>query len=152
MNLEKLYVFQKKLDSQMQDKFDVQAKLLLPQKLLALQVKVGELANETQCFKFWVSKKSVVRRRVLEKYRECLYTVLSIGIEKGFDVTEFEVKKLEYELTDQFLNLYIDINDFMVCSSKDNYITLIEDLLGFSLTFGFTDDDIFDCSNEFFSA
>jgi dimeric dUTPase (all-alpha-NTP-PPase superfamily) len=152
MNLEKLYVFQKKLDSQMQDKFGVQAKLLLPQKLLALQVKVGELANETQCFKFWVSKKSVVRRRILEKYRECLYTVLSIGIEKGFDVAEFEVKEVEYELTEQFLNLYIDINDFMVCSSKDNYITLIEDLLGFTLTFDFTDDDILNCNNEFYSA
>lgn len=152
MNLEKLYIFQKKLDSQMQDRFDVQGKLLLSQKLLALQVKVGELANETQCFKFWVSKKSVVRRRILEKYRECLYTILSIGIEKGFDVTEFELKEVEYELTEQFLNLYIDINDFMVCSSKDNYITIVEDLLGFSLIFGFTDDDIFNNNSEFYSA
>jgi hypothetical protein len=87
MNLEKLYEFQRMLDNGMQDRLDVQGKPLLTQKLLALQVKIGELANETQCFKFWMPKKSPARRRILDSYVDCLYLIFSIGIEKGFDET-----------------------------------------------------------------
>lgn len=152
MNLERLYEFQRKLDKELHDKLDIQEKSLLGQKLLALQVKVGELANETQCFKFWVSKKSPVKRRVLEKYIECLYLTLSLGTEKNFNETEFVVKKVECELTDHFLNIFIDMNDFMVSFSKDAYITLIEDLLSLSLIFDFTEDDILDTINAVYSA
>lgn len=152
MNLQKLYDFQNQLDLEMQAKIDVQGKLLLSQKLLALQVKVGELASETQCYKYWISRKSQSRKLILEKYIECIYFILSIGVEKGFNETEFEVKEVEYELTEHFLNLFIDMNDFMVCSSKDHYITIIEDLLSLSLFFGFTENDIVNASREVFSA
>jgi dimeric dUTPase (all-alpha-NTP-PPase superfamily) len=152
MNLEKLYEFQRKLDKGMQDRLDVQGKALLTSKLLALQVKIGELANETQCFKFWVSKKSPMRRKILEKYIDCLYLTFSIGIEKGFTETEFEIKEIECELTEQFLNIFIDMNDFMVCSSKDHYITLIEDLLSLSTIFDFAEDDILNNNNKVYSA
>lgn len=152
MNLEKLYEFQSILDKGMQDRLDVQGKPLLTRKILALQVKLGELANETQCFKFWLSKKSSIRRKVLEKYIDCIYIIFSIGIEKGFIETEFTVTEVEYELTDHFLNMFIDLNDFMVCSSKDNYITLIEALLSLSLIFGFTEDDILNSNNKLYTA
>jgi dimeric dUTPase (all-alpha-NTP-PPase superfamily) len=152
MNLEKLYEFQSILDKGMQDRLDVQGKPLLTRKILALQVKLGELANETQCFKFWLSKKSSIRRKILEKYIDCIYIIFSIGIEKGFIETEFKVTEVEYELTDHFLNMFIDLNDFMVCSSKDNYITLIEALLSLSLEFGFTEDDILNNNNKLYTA
>ncbi len=152
MNLEKLYEFQRKLDNEMQDRLDVQEKSLLTQKILALQVKIGELASETQCFKFWVTKKLTMKRRLLEKYIDCIYITFSVGIEKGFTETEFEVKEVEYELTDQFLNMFIDLNDFMVCSSKDNYITLMEALLSLGLMFGFTEDDILNGNNKLYTA
>lgn len=152
MNLQKLYDYQNKLDAEIQSKIDTQGKLLLSKKLLALEVKVGELANETKCFNYWTSRKIQSRRRILEKYIEAIYFILSIGVEKGFKETEFEVKEVEYELTEHFLNLFIDMNDFMVCSSKDHYITIIEDLLSLSLFFGFTEDDIVNASGEVFSA
>lgn len=152
MNLEKIYEFQRKLDMGMQDRLEVQGKPLLNQKLLALQVKIGELASETQCFKFWMSKKTPIEKRILEKYIECLYIVFSIGFEKGFTGTEFEVRETEYELTEHFLNMFIDLNDFMVCSSKDNYITLIEAILSLSLIFGFTEDDILNSNDKVYTA
>jgi dimeric dUTPase (all-alpha-NTP-PPase superfamily) len=152
MNLQKLYDFQNKLDFEIQSQIDTQGKLLLSQKLLALQVKVGELANETKCFNYWMPRKLQSRRRILEKYIEAIYFILSIGVEKGFVETEFEIKEVEYELTDYFLNLFVDMNDFMVCSSKDHYITIIEDLLSLSLFFGFTEDDLVNANREVFSA
>lgn len=152
MNLEKLYEFQSMLDKGMQDRLDVQGRPLLTQKILALQVKLGELASETQCFKFWVSKKSPIRSRILEQYIDCIYIIFSIGIEKGFVETEFEVTEVEYELTDHFLNMFIDLNDFMVCSTKDNYITLIGALLSLSLMFGFTENDVLNNNNKLYTA
>jgi len=112
MNLEKLYEFQKTLDKGLQDKIEIQEKLLLSQKLLALHAKIGELATETQCFKFWVTKKSPIKRKILEKYIESLYLALSIGIQKGFNETEFTVKETECQLAQQFLNIIIDIKFF----------------------------------------
>ncbi|MCM8709639.1 dUTP diphosphatase [Clostridium sp. SYSU_GA19001] len=152
MNFEKIYEFQNEIEKQLQNRTDLQGKSLISQKLLALQVKIGELASETQCFKFWLSKKSPIRRRILEKYIEALYIVFSIGIEKGFQETEFPVKKSDCELTNHFLNLFIDINDFMVCSSKDHYITLIEDLLSLSLDFDFSEDDILGTYSKVYTA
>lgn len=152
MNLKKLYDYQNKLDRQIHSRVDLQGKPLIAQKILALQVKLGELADETQCFKFWLSKKSTAEMKILGKYIETLYLALSIGIEKNFDESEFPVKATDVELTDQFLNLFIDVNDFMVCNSKDHYITLIEDLLSLGLTFGFTEEDIMDTYNKVYTA
>lgn len=152
MNLKKLYEFQNKLDRQIQSRADLQGKALVSHKILALQVKMGELASETQCFKFWLAKKSSLKRKVLEKYIEALYLTLSIGIEKGFTKTEFPVKENECELTDQFLNLFIDTNDYMVCSSEDHYFTLIEDLLSLGLSLGFTEEDIVDTNSRVYTA
>lgn len=152
MNLKKLYEFGNKLDRQIHSRVDLQEKALISQKILALQVKIGELANETECYKFWLAKKITIRREVLEKYKEVLYLALSIGIEKDFTETEFPVKAVESDLTNQFLNLFIDINDFMVCSSKDHYITLIEDLLSLSLSLGITEEDILDIHSKVFTA
>lgn len=152
MNLEKLYESQREFENQHQDKVSLQGKALSTKKLLALQVKMGELADETQCFKFWNPKKTPVRRRILQSYIETLYLILSIGIEKGFTETEISPKKADSELTDQFLNLFIDINDFMVCFSEDHYITLVEDFLNLSLTLGFAEEDILEACSEICTA
>jgi dimeric dUTPase (all-alpha-NTP-PPase superfamily) len=93
-----------------------------------------------------------MRRKILEKYIDCLYIIFSIGFEKGFTETNFEVKETEYELTEHFLNMFIDLNDFMVCSSKDNYITLMEATLSLSLLFGFAEDDIISNNNKVYTA
>lgn len=152
MNLKSIYDFQKEHENKLQYRVEVQGKLLLSQKLLALQVKLGELANETQCFKFWLTKKSPANRLIIERYVEVLYTIFSIGIEKGFNETEFTVKHVSCELTEHFLNLFIDLNDFLVCSSKDQYITLIEDVLSLSLILGFNEDDILDTHKKVYTA
>nr|WP_321835564.1 dUTP diphosphatase [Clostridium butyricum] len=48
----------------------------------------------------------------------------------------------DYCLSDQFLNLYIDINDLIASPSMDHYQTLFEDLLSLGLTLGFSEDEI----------
>lgn len=152
MNLKSIYEFQKDYEDKFQKKSELQDKTLLSQKLLALQVKLGELASETQCFKFWLKKKSVVNHKIIEKYVEVLCAIFSIGIEKGFNETDFTVKKVEDELTKHFLTLFVDLNDFLVSSSKDQYITLMEDFLSLSLSLDFDENDILDIYKKVFTA
>src|SRR5690625_2968355 len=53
MNLEKLFKIQTELDKRIVEKHGLQNEDLLDKKILALQVELGELANEWRGFKFW---------------------------------------------------------------------------------------------------
>lgn len=94
----------------------------MPNKILALQVEIGELANEWRGFKHWISNPSpryerkchackgvgsfpevsdscgycggtgVEARPLLEEYVDCLHFILSIGIDSGFE----DEDELEY--------------------------------------------------------
>lgn len=62
MDLKKLYEMQEKLDKTILENEvkrtgkEIDKDLLLKQTILALQVEVAELANETRCFKHWSTK------------------------------------------------------------------------------------------------
>lgn len=53
MNLQPLFETQKILDQWIVEQHGLQGQYLLPEKILALQVELGELANEWRGFKFW---------------------------------------------------------------------------------------------------
>ena len=53
MNLQPLFETQAKLDKRIVEKKGLQGQDLLDKKILALQVELGELANEHRGFKFW---------------------------------------------------------------------------------------------------
>jgi dimeric dUTPase (all-alpha-NTP-PPase superfamily) len=138
MNLAKLFELQKNLDERIRENHGLHGESLLSKKVLALQVELAELANETRCFKFWSDKQPSDKKVILEEYVDCLHFILTLGIEENFTEIEIDDKELlQYDLTAQFLNLYIDINDFITCSSKDQYITLFEDFLVLGKILGF---------------
>ncbi|MFA8439322.1 dUTP diphosphatase [Pueribacillus sp. YX66] len=56
MNLAKLFETQRKLDERIIEEKGLQGQNLLDKKILALQVELGELANEWRGFKFWSEK------------------------------------------------------------------------------------------------
>lgn len=53
MDLSKLFEMQRELDERIVKEKGLEGHDLLPQKILALQVELGELANEWRGFKFW---------------------------------------------------------------------------------------------------
>lgn len=143
MYFKKLFDMQKTLDNKIIQNHSLCNESLFSKKILALNVEIGELANETRCFKYWSNKKPSPKEVILEEYIDCLHFILSIGIEKHFtDADNIEAKTSEYNLSDQFCNLYIDVNDFIVCSSKDHYITLFEDFLTLGRSLGFSNEEI----------
>ncbi len=70
----------------LQKEHDLQPKKIVKKKkMLALLVEIGELANETRCFKYWSNKPASEREVILEEYVDGLHFILSIGIDLGID-------------------------------------------------------------------
>lgn len=115
-------------------------------KHLELQIKIGELANITNCYKYWIGSQDAINKDLLfSKYISCLKQILSLGVDRHYDdIEKVTMQPSEYCLSDQFLNLYIDINDLIISPSKDHFITLTEDFLSLGLSLGYCSHTIVD--------
>jgi len=142
MNLDKLFQMQSTLDHRIESQHHLEGVALLNKKILSLQVELGELANETRCFKFWSTKEPSSKDIILEEYVDCLHFILSIGLEKDFQTITLNIKPITCELSDQFLNLYITIASFTTSSSLDNYSSIFHNFLSLGQNLGFSEEDI----------
>ena len=114
-------------------------------KHLELHTKLSSLAEETKCYKYWVSEKNteVNKSIIFEKYLDCFSLIINIGIDKHYDdIEDVVLKPNDYCLSDQFLNLFIDLNDLIISPSADHYITLIEDFLSLGITLDYSENKI----------
>ncbi|QQK75069.1 dUTP diphosphatase [Salicibibacter cibarius] len=124
MNLTKLFETQKALDDRIIEKHGLQDMDRLPYLIIALQVELGECANEHRGFKYW-SEDQEPRNKVftmnpgendqeaplggyknplLEEYVDCLHFILSIGLE--LNITEKQPLKPKFpnnDVTKQFI-------------------------------------------------
>jgi dimeric dUTPase (all-alpha-NTP-PPase superfamily) len=142
MNLCGLYSLQSELDEKIRITHNLNGKNLIGKKILSLQVEIGELANETRCFKYWSTKPPAPKNVILEEYVDCLHFILSLGLDYKFTDLEIKMVSRKVKLTEQFINLFIDVTDCLVCSSRDHYTTLFEDFLILGYNLGFTEEVI----------
>lgn len=129
MEIDNLILFQKEKDASIILKHQLEGQSLLTKRVLAFQVSLSQVAAATSCYDFWSDNKKSDKNLILDKYINSLVLLVSIGIEKNFSDITIKDKELNVEITEQFINLFIDINDFIVCSSKDNYLTILEDFV-----------------------
>lgn len=110
MNLEHLFETQRKLDQRIEKEHPTQqGEDRISKKILALQVELGEAANEWRGFKFWSKNQNPVTTSIrpkfgtnadgsahqsfrecnplLEEYVDCLHFILSIGFDLGIEST-----------------------------------------------------------------
>jgi len=140
MNLTKLFETQAALDEHiMQEHPELRGQNNLDWKLLALQVELGECANEWRGFKKW-SKDQEPRTKVpvtawgepyknplLEEYVDCLHFILSIGLENHTYV-QFGDKftgPVRLELTDGFgvIKYHNITTQFLYLFNQIGYLT-----------------------------
>lgn len=146
MQIENLFIIQKEANSKINIDSNLSGYKLLARKHLQLQIKMSDLANETKCYKYWLDDNNKLdKEAIFYKYISCFKQVLSLGIDNGYDdIVEITLQPSEYCLSDQFLNLYIDINDLLISTSKDHFITLLEDFLSLAISLGFSEQEIID--------
>lgn len=157
MNLTKLFEAQKKLDEHIEKEHPRQkGEDRLAKKILALQVELGELANEWRGFKFW-SNDQEPRTKIdignghvssvnpmLVEYVDCLHFILSIGLETGkYKEVEFQALYAdEQDIVMQFNVLFDKVGDFYAYRTKGNYQIVLSLFLALGEMLGFTWDQI----------
>ena len=137
MDLSKLFGMQRELDERIVREKGLEGQNLLPNKILALQVELGELANEWRGFKFWSNNQKpntlaydecpcgtdygscdeygcedglLAYNPLLEEYVDCLHFILSIGLELGMPHRLLLGNVQGYEmLDDDFIALYDEV-------------------------------------------
>lgn len=143
MNLEKLFMLQHTLDKRIETEHHLENENLINRKILALFVELGELANETRCFKFWSTKAPSKENIILEEYVDGIHFLLSLGLAFEFD------KKISLpngentnSLVDQFLVVYKAITKFQQSPTYENFETMFHQYFHLGRILGFTYEKI----------
>ncbi|PLR98094.1 dUTP diphosphatase [Bacillus sp. T33-2] len=144
MNLEKLLSMQKELDNHIETKHGLLAEDLFEKKVLALLVELGELANETRCFKFWSVKPPSDSAVILEEFVDGVHFILSLGIEAGFDIRDLPIEEpLEsLDINAQFLQVYEAAVRFRGSRSLEDYRNLFSGYIQLASVLGFSSGQI----------
>jgi dimeric dUTPase (all-alpha-NTP-PPase superfamily) len=150
MNIQPLFKVQKKYNDSLPINDELTSHKLQVRKNLEFEITLGALANETNCYNYLKKKTNPINlTSIFNKYINCLSLALTLGIDHKYtDLIAVSMNPNDYCLSDQFLNLYIDINDLIASPSMDHYLTLFEDLLSLGLTLGFSEDQIQDTFNK----
>jgi dimeric dUTPase (all-alpha-NTP-PPase superfamily) len=150
MNLQKLFELQRKLDEHIEQQHPRQeGEDRLAKKILALQVELGELANELpEVFKYWSNKKNNYEK-ALKEYVDGLHFILSIGLEIRFvnkSMNCFYGRDLvkafntTFYLVSKFCEFYIRYGKG--CGLSDMYEEVLWYFLGLGKALGFTWEQI----------
>jgi len=159
MNLQKLFKAQAELDKRIVEKKGLQGVDLLPNLILALQVKLGKCANEWRGYKLWSSRQEPVTEDLrvvdfkrngeaiietynplLEKYVDCLNFTLSIGLQLYNEVISADLYGFRRNnILSQFTTLFYYSS---MLSGDYCYWRFFEHLIGLGEMFGFTYDQI----------
>lgn len=171
MDIQKLFEIQAGLDFHINKEHPIKdGEDRLAKKILALQVELGECANEWRGFKFW-SKDQEPRNRcmkcqlteiphecenpLLEEYVDCLHFILSIGNEIKCDTSQcikainlhtdwiLERKDVEnISITEQFNMVFNAISEFEQMRSLDEYWSMAAEFLILGAKLEFTDNQV----------
>ncbi|MGD6855503.1 dUTP diphosphatase [Bacillus infantis] len=143
MNINKLFDMQKALDHHIETEHKLTEENLFDRKVLALLVELGELANETRCFKFWSQKPASEPAVILEEFVDGVHFILSLGIECGFEGgADIEPQKKGESLSHQFLNLYHLIDKFSASRTLMDFNVLFGAYVCLAEMLGFSEDQI----------
>jgi dimeric dUTPase (all-alpha-NTP-PPase superfamily) len=165
VNLKPLFEMQRKLDERIMKEKGLEGNFL-PQKTLALYVELGELANESRCFKYWSTNQkprtyakglehdffsdSIVAEwnPLLEEYADCLHLILSIGNELGYKLNDLDIYRATSNIVEQFNEIYESVTLFWITSNKDEhrgydiYHDLFSSFINLGVSLGFTWEEI----------
>lgn len=118
-------------------------------RILALLVEIGELANETRCFKFWSNKGPSEKEITLEEFVDGVHFMLELGIENNFDLEEFPFLHegnfelyTEKDVTLQFVQTFSAVCKFSRSKTLESYEDMFLYYIGLSKHLNFTWEEI----------
>ena len=156
MNLAKLFETQKILDNRSVDEHKLHGQDLLPQKILALQVELAELAQNWRGFKFWSKDQEPRTKEVLEwgnpqksknplleEFSDCLHFILSIGNDLELNIELYTILPFGHKtILDQFSRTYYVIGNLEHDPSQSELIAVLQHFIALGEMLGFTWEQI----------
>lgn len=160
MNLQKLFETQKVL----RDRIGYNGEDRFEKLILALQVEVGECANEWRGFKFWskdqeprtkvqwdysLDDEPIFRNLLLEEYVDALHFLLEIGLELKYtnlSLASYETPSIEYQFNEVIaacckVRESVE-SDWQEEEKQDEFDNLCMGFIGLGRMLGFTWDQI----------
>jgi dimeric dUTPase (all-alpha-NTP-PPase superfamily) len=106
LKIDELRILQGELDERIFNQHDTSRTATRIDRCLALCVEIGELANETRCFKYWSVRDASPKDVLLEELEDSIHFLLSLGIDLK-DTSEFVEGVDDHEyLSQTFLDFY----------------------------------------------
>ncbi|MBR7797908.1 MAG: dUTP diphosphatase [Bacillota bacterium] len=142
MNWKELYNMQTELDSYIEKNNNIKKEEVFKDKVLALLVELGELANETRCFKFWSNKPRSEKSVILEEYVDGIHFILSLGITKGYYYQGEALPSVDETETELFLRMFTVCDAFYRDQNEYTYDQLWRTYLQLGSALGFSEKDV----------
>ncbi|WP_018921682.1 dUTP diphosphatase [Salsuginibacillus kocurii] len=146
--MNELFALQKTLDDRILEEHGLRREDLFKEKILALQVEMAELANETRCFKYWSTKPASDRDVILEEYVDGLHFILSLGIDRGVTEDMPSPETVPSSLTEAFLVLNKTISTFAEAKDHSTYQSLFQSYLELGQALGFAQEETINAYRE----
>ncbi|KAB8138176.1 dUTPase [Gracilibacillus oryzae] len=142
MDWQKLFQMQQDLDHYILQQHDLKNEEVFEKKVLALLVEIGELANETRCFKYWSLKSASPKKVIAEEYVDGIHFILSIGLVLGIEDYQDHISRAEADTTTMFLHVYEAVTVLKNERTKASFDKLFYTYLQLGDNLGFTTEDI----------
>lgn len=130
VNLQELFKVHEMMENHIKSSSDIEEDALGKENIfdlrfLALQVKIGELANMTKCYKYSKIKEDLSKDKLMGRYIEAMKFLLSIGNINNFNIIGFDnivVVKDNSSIIKVFSNIFEYICEVRELSKSNNYI------------------------------
>lgn len=123
-------------------------------RFLALQVKVGEIANLTKCYKYTVAKQDIPKEKLMFRFVDAMKFVLSIGNMYDFNIINIDAvnsSSHEESIIKVFSYIYDDIAELKGTVRRDNYVDSVTNYIRLFSRFvnlgrllGFTFEEVYE--------
>ncbi len=141
--INQLYEIQYELNDRILKEHNLVEEELLNDRFLAFFVELGELANETRCFKYWSLKGPSEKEVIMEEFSDGIHFLLTIGLTLDRPHLEFYQQESDQSLTELFLSIYNDANIVRSLGSKFVYVRMFNTFMLIAKALDFNEEDVY---------
>lgn len=142
LELSEIYKETKYLDELFDIQNNIREEEIIKKNILELLVEIGELANETRCFKHWSTKGPSEKEIILDEYIDCLFMILYFSNITGVTLEEDFPKAIELDMVDAFIQLYQHTCLLQEGLTKDKIKRLLVDIMYLGKLLEFSIEDL----------
>ncbi len=134
---------QKKLDKFILENTDgINEQQYWENRIIALQVEIGEVSNEIRFFKYWSKKTSSSKEIILDELVDCLHFAFSLGNTLNNDSWEFAMDDIKRPLNYIYFDIMNKLNELVRNKNINLFRSMLFNISEIAFYLGYSMDDI----------